>query len=265
MFRHHSLQQDTLDAIALWESRSRNGTNRSSQSPSPVPRAVADTYKAMEKTEAGHEKDGLEASSAESIYTMDALEHTLTQNPEPLRLFSSLRDFSGENIVFLISVRQWKNMWPTISTSSRASDQLEGPSRRELYKRAVHIYANFVSPQYADFPVNLAWTDIRWLDSFFREAARILYGDSRKTSLSDITPFSDSTGRTSDTIAPSDLEQFSERPTARESDVNLVDLITEKVQYWGEIPDGFNRNVFDEAESNIKYLVLTNTVSLGFP
>ena len=33
----------------------------------------------------------------------------------------------------------------------------------------------------------------------------------------------------------------------------------DRVQYWGDIPDEFDETIFDEAEKEIKYLVLTNT------
>ena len=29
--------------------------------------------------------------------------------------------------------------------------------------------------------------------------------------------------------------------------------------YWGDIPEGFDATIFDDAERSIKYLVLTNT------
>ncbi|KAG7144684.1 hypothetical protein HYQ46_006575 [Verticillium longisporum] len=35
--------------------------------------------------------------------------------------------------------------------------------------------------------------------------------------------------------------------------------IGEGAYYWGDIPDGFDETVFDDAETSIKYLVLTNT------
>jgi hypothetical protein len=35
--------------------------------------------------------------------------------------------------------------------------------------------------------------------------------------------------------------------------------ISDKALYWGDIPEGFNATIFDDAEGSIKYLVLTNT------
>ena len=43
-----------------------------------------------------------------ALFSRDALEHCLRLNPEPLQQFAALKDFSGENIAFLTSVRQWK-------------------------------------------------------------------------------------------------------------------------------------------------------------
>lgn len=258
VFRHQTLQQETLDAIALWEARTKSGTTTCSGT-THVPRSVADTYKTLDSVEAAKEKngDGFEKSSIESIYTISALEHTLNQNPEPLRKFAALRDFSGENIAFLIGVREWKSMWPESGSPPDKFDQFEGPSRRQLFKRAVHVYANYVSPLYAEFPINISSRDLRNLDALFLEAARVLYGDSRRSSLSDATPFSDSSGKSM--YGESEGQAARRSMRGEDSETNLVDLIAEKVQYWGEIPKEFSKTAFDDAEMSIKYLVLTNT------
>ena len=56
----------------------------------------------------GRNKIGSVSAAGSSILTMDALEHTLAKNPEPLQEFSALRDFSGENIAFLTRIREWR-------------------------------------------------------------------------------------------------------------------------------------------------------------
>jgi hypothetical protein len=43
-----------------------------------------------------------------ALFSRDALEHCLRLNPDPLQQFAALKDFSGENVAFLTSVRQWK-------------------------------------------------------------------------------------------------------------------------------------------------------------
>jgi hypothetical protein len=38
-----------------------------------------------------------------------------------------------------------------------------------------------------------------------------------------------------------------------------VGAIHDRVQYWGDVPESFGPNVFDDTQESIKYLVLTNT------
>lgn len=255
--KHQTLQQETLNAIALWQSRTQKDEDLSDLSGSTrVVQSVSEkTDKIVSDNADPSNKASPETSSrAESIYTMKAMEYTLVQNPEPLRKFSALRDFSGENIAFLTSVMDWSAKWSVAETSDRPATCADSDSgevlRRQLFKHAVRIYATYCSPWYADFPINISDRDLRKLDGVFENAARILYGDSRKSSVSDVTPF--------DNVMPSSVEEV-DKTSQINSNIELVDLINDKVQYWGDIPDDFNANVFDAAEKSIKYLVLTNT------
>lgn len=264
VLKHRTLQQETLDAIALWESRTKQegGTiSDYSGSTRVAPSVLGDPYKKSPAAEAAlDDRASTHTTRAESIFTMEAMEHTLKQNPEPLRKFSALRDFSGENVAFITNLWEWKSSWPMSETRSdrrsRHGDAKTGElSRRELFKRAVRIYANFVSHDYADFPVNISSRELKLLDRLFEDAARTLYGDSRKSSFSSVTPFDEKPPGLPSSSASGSEEMMSQP----EGEIDLVDLIHEKVQYWGEIPEDFDAHVFDEAEKSVKYLMLTNT------
>ncbi|KAF2432314.1 hypothetical protein EJ08DRAFT_669591 [Tothia fuscella] len=272
VYRHHSLQRETLDTIALWQNRTRKETDASNLTSHGEQRSTVNTYKSMSSMEAGHEKaSSFDLSDTDSMYTMDALEHTLRQNPEPLRQFSALRDFSGENIAFLTGVSEWRAKWPpsrsqTLSFSARADEKLdEEAPLRDLYKRAVYLYANFVSPQYADFPINISSEHLKELDSLFQDAAKTLYGASATpTSLNSVTPFETNfswPARTSQ-VQVNQSHNASSPHAAQDpldGDTGLLDFVNDRVQYWGDIPSNFDRHVFENAEKSIKYLVLTNT------
>src|SRR2546423_1071132 len=45
------------------------------------------------------------------MYSMQALEKTLLTNPTELLRFAAMKEFTGENIVFLTQVRDWKAGW----------------------------------------------------------------------------------------------------------------------------------------------------------
>ncbi|KAG8168556.1 hypothetical protein KVR01_001305 [Diaporthe batatas] len=192
------------------------------------------------------------AYSGESMLSMGALEYVLEHNPDPLRQFSALKDFSGENVAFLTAVAEWRSRY-------RATG--EGEAAREAYNKALHIYVDFISPKDAEFPINISFQDKTGLEAIFEKAARVLYGD-RGLANSQATPFAPGSGwpREAQAGRPS---HASERPiigsrTNSNADVELR-AMADRIAYWGEIPATFDGTVFDRAETSIKYLVLTNT------
>ncbi|PNY29397.1 Uncharacterized protein TCAP_00692, partial [Tolypocladium capitatum] len=242
--KQQSLCQETLDSIARWESRQRSTTHGAK----PVHSGSSGSSSWMGRTKAG----SIASAGNGSILTMDALEHTLAKNPEPLQNFSALRDFSGENIAFLTRVREWRATYlvpgkdsekdsekGSERDSEKNSDSLKSetdPSTctnvlsRECYESALRIYMDFVSSNSAEFQVNLSSQDFKNLQAVFEPAARDIYGEGR---------------------APDPATPFDDAPRQAEC--------AEIVRYWGEIPEGFTDTVFDDSEMSIKYLVLTNT------
>jgi hypothetical protein len=160
---------------------------------------------------------GTDANTSHGLLTMRALEHVLEENPAPLQEFSALRDFSGENIAFLTRVAAWK-----------AGFDVEHMSNS--YNQALALYADFISPRDAQFPLNLPSHDLKELEGVFEAATRAVYGEARV-----------------DTATPFTTE---EQPGLRHD--NPPD-------YMGNIPSEFSPFVFDHAQSHVKYLVLTNT------
>ncbi len=187
---------------------------------------------------------------------MTALEHALTWNAEPLQKFAALKDFSGENISFLTHLHAWKKTW---AKQEREKYSCKLPSEREAegqseqvvrgqFNRAIRLYAAFVSAEHAEFPINIPSRTIRALDDKFAGPAELLFGDTRsQSSYNSVTPFDNASKSTPHT----DVELL-----PRTSNDTFT---PDDVWYWGEIPAYFGSNVFDEAEAEIKYLVLTNT------
>lgn len=247
VIRHLSLRQETLDSIARWESnvlkaKSSGSEANSLNSDSTMVGSMMSGWKSTN----GSVKT---TSSRDSILTMRSLEYVLKHNPTPLQEFSALREFSGENIAFLISVAEWKD---SLHTTARHSTLHRDGNQRDLtrkdFNRAIHIYADFISVRHAEFPVNISSQDLKKLDNIFERATNLLYGDEREA----------------DSVSPFDEFNFEPpSPTSSEGSEKAIgtsgpDAIRNRVQYWGEIPD-FDATVFDDAEASIKYLVLTNT------
>ncbi|KAG9503321.1 hypothetical protein J7337_006166 [Fusarium musae] len=173
------------------------------------------------------EKGGYESSDQEmkdTLLTISAFNYTLNSNPGPLQDFSALNDFSGENISFLTEVTRWKISW-------RAEP--DEADVRDAYNAGLDIYATFISPRDAEFPLNLGSADLKYMEKMFEAAARETFG---QTNVHPAVPF--------------------ETTMSLESAPTLV---MERPNYSGIIPAEFGPNVFDSIEQHIKYLVLTNT------
>ncbi|TLD08111.1 hypothetical protein PspLS_12126 [Pyricularia sp. CBS 133598] len=227
---HKTLRRETLDAIANWESR--RGVNKDGKQSFATESTKQESTTAPWRLLSEIEKA---TGQSESLFTMAALDYMLKRNPEPLREFSALRDFSGENIAFLSAVADWKAgaakpQTPTDKGSVQSEEGIE--LRRLRFNDALHIYAEFVSARHAEFQVNIGSADQKQLEAVFGPAAQILLGGSQ---------------RFDDLAVPFEME--------------CTDEGAERVraQYFGEIPDQFDDQVFDDAEVSIKYLVLTNT------
>ncbi|TLS24185.1 hypothetical protein PpBr36_09133 [Pyricularia pennisetigena] len=227
---HKTLRRETLDAIANWESR-RGGDTDGKQS------FVTDSTKQESTTATWRLLSEIEKATgqSESLFTMAALDYTLKRNPEPLREFSALRDFSGENIAFLTAVADWKAgaAKSRASTDEGSVRSEEGVERRRVrFNGALQIYAEFISARLAEFQVNIGSADQKRLEGVFGPAAQILFGDAQTFD---------------DPAVPFKMERTD----------NAVER--GRAQYFGQVPEEFDDDIFDDAQVSIKYLVLTNT------
>lgn len=241
--RHQSLRQETLDSIARWEMKvkSSSSEDKSLNSDATVVASMISGWKSNTSTSTLNSRD--------SILTMGALEHVLERNPAPLQEFSALREFSGENIVFLTSVAEWRSRLPEAMKSTTTQQAKNNRDIvREHFNRALHIYAEFISVRHAEFPVNISHQELRTLEDIFEKPARIVYGEERECD-----PTSPFDKFTFDLPSPASLDSEKTMQTS------MAGEIKDRVQYWGDIPAEFDASVFDAAEASIKYLVLTNT------
>lgn len=246
VLRHQALQQETLNIIAAWESRYTN-FETNSVGASTLVRKTRRGSSLNEKT-SGSKRSFYTSStswSEDSLLNMTALEKTLGENPGPLRDFSALNDFSGENIAFLAAVTEWKNNFSTNNI-------------RVHFIRALGIYHEFISLHDAEFPINISFQEMTKFEAIFEKAARIIYGDSRQDD-SPVTPFSPPTDWPSEAGTPKGLNGSTSPRESPGTSTHELRSSLKNVSYWGDIPAGFNSAVFDQAEHSIKYLVLTNT------
>lgn len=173
-----------------------------------------------------------------SLYSLTALQDTLECNPQPLQDFAALKDFSGENISFLTYVAKWKAEWNNLRAGKPFSNDLAMRVRRQQFNFGLQIFAALISPDLAEFPINVSSTDSRNLRCVFEGAAIVCYGRRNSTESSRSSPFED--------------DAIPEKSMFRNVDLK------DNVWYWGPIPDIFDEKVFDDAERSVKYLVLTH-------
>jgi hypothetical protein len=172
----------------------------------------------------------------------------------------------GENVSFLTHVADWRRYWFTPKSST-------AEHRRKQFIAATRIYAHFISLEFSEFPITITPNHITRLHTVFESTAKFLYGRRKGSSASDnATPF--------DNVLPDDASDSpinSKSPVdsafEMKSSVNLDtlgranlravshmdELYPDEALADVEIPVAFNEMVFDAAESEIKYLVLTNT------
>ena len=271
-----TLRQETLDAIASWEKRQRQGSSEhSSDTTSTI--AVSDyrsgksvafsttTTIPNSPTTTSH-KTAARKSSVESqksdMFTMVALENALRMNSVPLLQFAALKDFSGENVSFLTHVNDWTRGWSV--------GKVPTPEERHTqFVAAVRLYAHFVSLEFSEFPINISSKEGKHLHQVFGAAASILLRRGSMCS-NDATPF--------DQLAPEDSSSTVDLKTGINLDslgranLNSVTRMTslgkDSALEDFAIPEVFGPEIFDSAKKEIKYLVLTNTwpkfVNAGF-
>jgi hypothetical protein len=239
--RHQTLQQETLDSIARWEARNKSAMSSDS---------VADSWRSLAGVGSSGGKATSFCSSADSLLVIGALEYVLEKNPEPLRQFSALKDFSGENIAFLMCIAEWKCLPP--GAKSETGD-ISADVLREKFTRALRIYHDFIAPRWADFPINISSVERKRLEAIFDNAARLLFGTEQ---IADpVCPFDpvETSSSTTELNTPR-TNSFGEKVPA-----TTTETFIDRILYWGDIPADFNLAVFNEVEQDIKYLVLTNT------
>ncbi|KAF2200382.1 hypothetical protein GQ43DRAFT_432554 [Delitschia confertaspora ATCC 74209] len=252
--KSHSLRKETLDELANWEKKNQI-LNRASRIDSEETLSYGSTKysgSTLKSADTSNEARSVDSRNTD-MFTMVALETALKINPDPLLRFAALKDFSGENVSFLINVANWKLEW------SNASKELSSAEhRRQKFTEAVRIYASFVSMDFSEFPINLSCQEARHLHDMFETAAVTM---CRNTVTSNsATPFDLPISETSSTTDfRTGLNLHTLGKANLQSVRKMADLDNGEQALDAEIPATFGADVFSTAEHEIRYLVFTNT------
>ncbi|TKA39351.1 hypothetical protein B0A54_10369 [Friedmanniomyces endolithicus] len=165
-FYEHKKAVSAIWSDAQWEKQeNRPHLPPSVSSRSSVPssqRQLLDssTAKLFESLAADSMADGKE------LYRMAALEKALLINPTPLLHFAATKDFTAENIIFLLHVKEWRAAWRTAPRDLHI-DRVTPQAHRRLFNMALDIFAASISAQTAEFPVNLEGPTVQSLARIF--------------------------------------------------------------------------------------------------
>ncbi|KAI9818336.1 MAG: hypothetical protein M1826_001398 [Phylliscum demangeonii] len=197
-----------------------------------------------------------ETTGRRDAYSMQALEKTLATDATDLLQFAATKEFTGENIVFLTQVRDWKRLW---AQAGLAQADLSLDARRRMYHHGAEIFFSSVCMQTAHFPVNIEGRIYSGLERVFSLPSRAAVHKA------DVAPFADDITRFSGMSAakearslPAPSAPIRTTPTDEEAGVARLATTTTTTNDLS-IPADFNGAVFDRAEASVKYMVFTNT------
>lgn len=224
------------------------------------------TLKISESVDARHPaKD----NPASAHYTMEALEECLRTNPKPLQNYASKKDFTIENINFLIKIPEFRQKWELIFNSCITTPD---GRRRRMFQKAVKVYTTFVNPETAKLQINVSSVIHGQLKELFGQASRaiaIRRSDTRHQPISEVAPWV--IAAESQPKAESQLKRFFGKATVKAFGganakfhrfiklTPLMDRSSNDPLADIDIPSEFDQHCFDAAEMSIKELVYSTT------
>jgi hypothetical protein len=224
----------------------------------------------------------IESGSVESrrkAYSRAALAEILSTNPTALLQFATQRDFTGENIIFLIWVNQWRTWWN--QAVKDANGLISNQAKKQLFRFAFEIYFRSVHMKTAAIPINIDGRIRSHLDNIFRGMMSSLeqtdstgyeadvFSKDALTTETPSEPFPFSTKNIGDTSASlsftSSLKTLVKSVSAEITSQNnyshglSLEMQQSDPDFAIPIPYGFDAQVFDDAEREVNYMVFTNT------
>jgi hypothetical protein len=196
------------------------------------------------------------------MYGMSALEDALVTDPHALLQFAATKDFTAENIIFLLQLQAWRTAYG--DRSQKLAD-LPSQTQIHLFRMAVDIYAECVSEKTAEFPINIEGPIRTRLDAVFGSAVAVSSGSNENAvdPWNAAAPFdvfkAETTKKVPENVLIREINSSSSAAPSSENDVEKNGIYTSVICELGQLDENFDERVFDAAERSIKYLVLTNT------
>ncbi|KAJ5501519.1 Regulator of G protein signaling superfamily [Penicillium expansum] len=209
-----------------------------------------------------------EASRVPEVYSRGALEKCLEEDSGALLQFAAAKEFSGENVIFLNYVRDWKAAWANIGESEPEYDWNCDPEyhRLHFFKIAVEIYAAYIDMNLAEYPINIEsqiYSDLREL---FGEASHIIgqsvlsiAGTRANGNLPESYNGMPTYRKKLSTVVTVEEDTHALCSDAHFHEGQSIMHVESRVPNSVIIPANFTADAFEQAEKSIKNLVFTNT------
>jgi len=214
------------------------------------------TWPGSEKTLQPSSDVDIESQIKGSKHSLQAFEETLQNASGELLEYASTREFTGENIIFLNSVRDFKAGWK--AALPQTDEPASAEHRQKYFAIATEIFDRSVSLHTAAFPINI--------ESHVYSALGDTFGRDIVPTSSVIAPFADrwSLATIAALTRTSDKYTTNNRPVRPNTDANGQLKPSTSSEFIlstraNSIPDTFDVDVFDKAERSVKYMVFTNT------
>ena len=196
-----------------------------------------------------------------AVAGMKELQLALRTPSHPIFDFAAKKDFTLENLLFLVDVAEFKAEWD--QTRQREGETFTADSQNQLFKKGVLIHANYICMRLSEMPINISGRHRNSIENVFGQASKALQRPAVNDS---VTPY-DSDDR-SNALS---MATFNQRPAGADLRSDSQELIISPVvsppantaltilPQIDEIPSTFDMTVFDAAEEEIQRTVLNNT------
>lgn len=202
--------------------------------------------------------------------SMYMFETQLEKTPNSLLSWASTKEFTAENIIFLMQVNNFKKRWEQVAKHNETLTELQ---LRERYDEAALIFFTLVNPHTARMNINVDHKTYRKLEEMFKGCNYEAFSDdgsscskgSSAYTENIVTPWDDqpveverpasSTSRQSNDskgITDSEVDKLYQIPV---TEISAKDTEAEDVV----VPSNFSPEVFDRAFEIVKNDVYLNT------
>lgn len=236
-------------------------------------KAVRATTEALDNWEKTRGNSSSESSiitkrSGGRMYSMTSLEECLVKNHQSLHVYCALKEFSGENIAFLVRVMEFKRRWFQLLANPGSNADRTGICN-SMYRQALTIYVTYISTNTSNMPINIESPIYSQLTRLFGAATLLVASERPSTPRSmkqSATPWEDAVEDLQPVSHAGDISlhplkgqrSFDHSSATHIVDVELEPPVDDPLRGF-TVPQEFDEGCFDAAKKSIQYMVWSET------